>query len=86
VVNKPNWIPTATSRICQRHFKIDDFSNTAHKRMRLKNDVVPSQNLPNQNPNKDTSKYMNINCIHICTYICICIHILLCINNYINNN
>lgn len=55
-VNKQNWIPTASSRICQRHFKSDDFSATGQKIIRLKQDVVPSQNLLNQNPDRETSK------------------------------
>lgn len=57
-VNKPNWVPTESSRICQKHFKNEDFSN--QKKIRIKPDVVPSQNLFNRNPDRDASisKYM----------------------------
>ncbi|XP_018373224.1 PREDICTED: uncharacterized protein LOC108767722 [Trachymyrmex cornetzi] len=39
-----NLIPDQRSTICSRHFKSEDFSNTT-VRLRLKPDVVPTQNL-----------------------------------------
>lgn len=46
-VNRKNWIPTSSSRVCQLHFNDTDFT-TAKKRLRLKPDVIPTQNLSNK--------------------------------------
>ncbi|KYN26639.1 THAP domain-containing protein 1, partial [Trachymyrmex cornetzi] len=40
VVNRKKWIPTMSSKICEKHFDISDFYNTKKKK-RLKPDAVP---------------------------------------------
>jgi len=57
-VNKENWTPATSSRVCQLHFKNIDFTN-ASKILRLKKDVIPSQNLNNESI-ENNRKYIHI--------------------------
>ncbi|KYN03295.1 hypothetical protein ALC62_05863, partial [Cyphomyrmex costatus] len=58
-INRKDWTPISSSRICYLHFKSSDYSNTAGKVLRLKPDVVPTLNLHCINANKGTCKYQN---------------------------
>ncbi|XP_029678563.1 THAP domain-containing protein 1-like [Formica exsecta] len=59
-INRKNWTPTSSSRICQFHLKDTDFFNTSKVR-RLKADYTFS-NLYNQSSDKDMySNECNIN-------------------------
>ncbi|XP_067203722.1 THAP domain-containing protein 1-like isoform X3 [Linepithema humile] len=53
-INRTNWIPTSSSRICQFHFTDSDFANTSKVR-RLKADIIPTQNLYDQSSDKDSN-------------------------------
>ncbi|XP_076247088.1 uncharacterized protein LOC143187040 [Calliopsis andreniformis] len=52
-VNRKDWTPTTSSRICGKHFKCTDFYNTPGVKVnKLKPDTIPSKNLPKDTPQK----------------------------------
>lgn len=58
-VNRKNWTPTSSSRVCQLHFKSTDFTNSG-KILRLKPDIIPTQNLHNKSLENNTHKYIYV--------------------------